>query len=368
MAICLSHGGRTIYSSETPSDDLLVATVDGVVFLTREGERNPWRVRRKALKGHHVIALTIEPTSEIIFATMHDSGVAASEDCGENWEFRNQGIASKNVYCINYSLSGDRVKLYVGTEPAHLYVSEDMGASWRELSSLRSVPSVSKWTFPAPPHDAHVKNIAIDPEDPETIYACVEQGGAFKSVDGGATWKELQGFNDDCHRLLIMPSDPQKLYLPTGYGFYRSADGGETWEELTKRISRIGYPDPLVFNPHKESLMFLAGAEADPFHWMQTRSANPRIARSRDGGETWEVLGRGMPEHLDANFEAMILEAWNGRCTVYTGNTDGEIYASEDEGESWAKVVEGIPALSKTIHHTLLRSDLSFAKQNRAEV
>ena len=114
--------------------------------------------------------------------------------------------------------------------------------------------------------------------------------------------------------------------------------------------------------------MFLAGAEADPFHWMQTRSANPRIARSRDGGETWEVLGRGMPEHLDANFEAMMLEAWNGRCTVYAGNTDGEIYASEDEGESWAKVVEGIPALSKTIHHTLLRSELSFAKQNRAEV
>jgi photosystem II stability/assembly factor-like uncharacterized protein len=368
MAICLSHGGQTIYSSAAPSKDLLVATIDGVIFLGREGQGSTWKVKQKALEGRHIIALAIEPSSETIFATMHNGGVAASEDFGKNWEFRNQGLASENVYCITCSLSGDRVKLYVGTEPAHLYVSEDMGAHWRELSSLRSVPSVSKWTFPAPPHDAHVKNIAIDPSNAATIYACVEQGGLFKSTDSGETWKELQGFNDDCHRLLIRPSDPQQLIMPTGYGFYRSADGGETWEELTERISRIGYPDPLVFNPRQESLMFLAGAEADPFHWMQTKSANPRIARSRDGGSTWELLGRGMPERLDANFEAMTLEAWDGNCTVYAGNTDGDIYASEDEGETWAKVVEGIPALSKTIHYTILGHDLSFAKRDRAQV
>jgi photosystem II stability/assembly factor-like uncharacterized protein len=367
MAICLSHGGQTIYSVPSPSKDLLVATIDGVVFLNRKGQGSPWQVKRKALEGRHIIALTTEPKSGTIFATMHNGGVAASEDFGETWEFRNQGIASENVYCITCSSAGDQVRLYVGTEPAHLYVSEDMGGSWRELSSLRTVPSVSKWTFPAPPHDAHVKNVAVDPSNPDTVYACVEQGGLFKSVDGGETWKELQGFNDDCHRLFIRPSNPKELILPTGYGFYRSFDGGETWEEITERISRIGYPDPLVFNPLQEKLMFLAGAEADPFHWMQTKSANPRIARSRDGGSTWEVLGRGMPEHLDANFEAMTMEAWDGGCTVYAGNTDGEIYATEDEGETWAKVVEGIPALSKTIHYTILGHDLSFEKRERAQ-
>jgi photosystem II stability/assembly factor-like uncharacterized protein len=366
MAICLSHGGQAIYASSSPSNDLLVATIDGVVFLKREGQGSSWQVKRKALEGRHVIALVIEPKSKTVFATMHNGGVAASEDFGETWEFRNQGIASENVYCITCSPSGDRVKLYVGTEPAHLYVSEDMGAHWRELSSLRAVPSVSKWTFPAPPHDAHVKNVAIDPTNWDIVYTCIEQGGLFKSTDGGETWKELQGFNDDCHRLFIRPSNPDQLILPTGYGFYRSADGGETWEEITERISRIGYPDPLVFNPQKENLMFLAGAEADPFHWMETKSANPRIARSRDGGDSWDMLGRGMPEHLDANFEAMTLEAWDGKCTVYAGNTDGDIYASEDEGESWAKVVEGISPLSKTIHYTILGHDLSFAKRERA--
>ncbi|HWP42372.1 MAG TPA: glycosyl hydrolase, partial [Blastocatellia bacterium] len=230
MAICLSHGGTTIYSSDSPSNELLAATVDGVVFLKRDGEKSPWQVSRKGLEGHHIIALLIEPTTDTIFATMHDGGVAASEDFGRTWEFRNEGLASENVYCIARAQAGDKVRLYVGTEPAHLYVSEDMGRHWNELPALRNVPSVSKWTFPAPPHNAHVKNIAIDPKNPDTIYACVEQGGLFKSVDGGASWKELQGFNDDCHRLLILSSDPQKLYLPTGYGFYRSNDGGESWE------------------------------------------------------------------------------------------------------------------------------------------
>jgi photosystem II stability/assembly factor-like uncharacterized protein len=367
MTICISHGGKTIYTSNSPSTEMLVATVDGVVFLKREDASAPWALFRRGLEGHHVVALMIEPTSRTIFASMHDSGVAASEDGGETWEFRNQGLASSNVYCLNYSVSDSKVRLYAGTEPAHLFVSDDWGRNWRELSSLRMVPSVPKWTFPAPPHNAHVKNVAVDPNNPDVLYACVEQGGAFKSTDGGGSWEELHGFNDDCHRMIIMPSDSEKLFLPTGYGFYRSKDGGESWEELTQRVARIGYPDPLVFNPRNEQLMFLAGAEADPFHWMQTKSANPRIARTRDGGETWEILGNGMPQHLNANFEAMILEAWDSSCAIYAANTDGEIYCSEDEGDNWSKIIVGLPAISKTIHYTILRADLSFDKKQRAE-
>jgi photosystem II stability/assembly factor-like uncharacterized protein len=368
MTICLSHGGTTVFSSDAPSNDLLVATVDGVVFLKRDGAGSPWKVARKAFAGHHVIALMIEPISGTLFATTHDAGVAASKDFGQTWEFRNQGLISDNVYSITYGRSGDQVRLYAGTEPAHLFVSEDLGAHWRELPALRSVPSVPKWTFPAPPHDAHVINITVDPKDPQVIYACVEQGGLLKSVDGGASWKELEGFNDDCHRLLVLSSNTNRMYLPTGYGFYRSNDGGENWENISQRISRIGYPDPMVIHPRNENLMFVTGGEADPYHWMQTKSANPRIARSRDGGDTWEVLGKGMPERLDASFEAMALEAWDTGYAVYAGNTDGDIYCSDDEGESWSKIIEGIPAVSKTIHYTILRADLSFEKHQRPGV
>ena len=46
--------------------------------------------------------------------------------------------------------------------------------------------------FPMPPHVAHAKTIAVDPRDPKTIYVGVEQGGFFKTVDGGQNWRELE--------------------------------------------------------------------------------------------------------------------------------------------------------------------------------
>jgi hypothetical protein len=151
------------------------------------------------------------------------------------------------------------------------------------------------------------------------------------------------------------------MYVPTGFGLFRSSDGGETMENISEKIARIGYPDPLVIHPKNEKLMFVAGAHNNPGTWIQSKSANPRIARSRDGGESWEVLGRGMPDNLKPNFEAMTLEAHNGSSTLLAGNTDGEIYCSEDEGETWSKAVEGLPPISKWGHYLLLH----FANQQR---
>lgn len=72
-----------------------------------------------------------------------------------------------------------------------------------------------------------------------------------------------------------------------------------------------------------------------------------------------------MPERLDASFEAMTLEAWDGSCELYIGNTLGEIYFSADEGESWTKIVEGIPSISKTIHYAILHLDLATEKDRQ---
>ena len=164
------------------------------------------------------------------------------------------------------------------------------------------------------------------------------RGGLLRSVDGGSSWEELHGFHEDVHRLVIRASDPKVMYLVSGYGFYRSRDAGETWEDILNKIPRIGYPDPFASHPKKKDLLFVAGAKDDPGVWMETKSAHPAIARSRDGGNSWEDLGRDTLEHLKASFEAMTLEAWDGSSALYVGNTEGEIYCSEDEGESWVKI------------------------------
>ncbi len=367
MTICLSHGGPAIYKSDSPSNRLLIATIKGVAFLERAESGAPWREVHRALEGFHVVGLAREPKSGAIIATMHDGGLSISEDDGKNWENRSEGIVSDNVYCVTYAHENGSVRLYAGTEPAHLYASEDMGRSWRELSALRDVPSVAGWTFPAPPHDAHVINVTVHPHDPKTVYACVEQGGLFKSTDRGETWRELQGFNDDVHRCLILEKAPDRMFLPTGYGFYRTDNAGDQWTDLSDRIKPIGYPDPMVINPLNEDVMFVVGGDADPFHWMESKSANPRVLRTRDGGENWQIVDQGMPARFDSSFEAMAIEAWPGGSSIYAANTDGELWSTDNEGESWQKTASGLSPISKTIHHTILQQDLSFDKKERPQ-
>src|SRR5438552_803428 len=82
-----------------------------------------------------------------------------SEDNGKTFEERDNGMATKDIYGVNCVQAGGELRVYAGTEPAHLYVSKDKGHSWAELPQILNQPSREKWTFPAPPHEAHVKNI-----------------------------------------------------------------------------------------------------------------------------------------------------------------------------------------------------------------
>lgn len=86
--------------------------------------------------------------------------------------------------------------MYAGTEPAHLLYSDDLGLHWTEQLSLQSLPSVPHWTFPAPPFQAHVKHINFAPNDPSTIYACIEVGALLRSRDSGETWEDLHTLFD----------------------------------------------------------------------------------------------------------------------------------------------------------------------------
>lgn len=365
MAICLSLGGTTTYHSRSVTDEVLVGTVSGVSIIQRDGT-NQWRVSGKSLAGCHIHSLVMEPSSGLIFAGVHKGAVYASADFGRNWELRDHGLTQKNVYCLNFASVDGKVKLYAGTEPAHLFESDDLGKSWRELDSLRSVPSVSNWTFPAPPHQGHVKNVAFDPHDGKTIYACVEQGGLFKSKNSGSSWEEMHGFDvdlpfempegsapDDLHRILIRPSDPKCLYICGGFGLCCTRDGGQRWEHLTTPAMRIGYPDALLIHPHHEELMFMAGAVNNPRFWRETHDADATIARSRDGGDTWKILHQGLPTHMRAHVPAMAMIISNGTFELFAGTTDGEIFYSNDEGDEWTKIIDVSP-ISKAGHYIML--------------
>jgi photosystem II stability/assembly factor-like uncharacterized protein len=269
-----------------------------------------------------------------------------------------RGLTQEHVFTLAAVERDGQTLLFAGTEPAHLFQSGDYGETWTELPSLRDVPDTDRWMFPAPPHIAHVKDVTFDPRDSRTMYVSVEQGALLKSTDAGQTWRELKEYSKpddfvyrDLHRLLLRPSNPDEMYFTGGAGLYYSADGGETWEHLTDHRMRIGYPDGLLFSPVDDRVLYMAGASNDPGTWRQTHVANAAIGRSRDGGRTWEVLGNGLPAQIDGNVEALSMAVWPGGFAIFAGTTDGDVFASEDGGDTWARIASGLAPVSKGGHY-----------------
>ena len=352
MAIGLSHGGSTLYSSPSPSQEVLVGTREGVVTIERETSGSEWRVKHRALTDKHISAIIKEPESGLTFAGAFHGSVHASADDGKTWEPRNNGLTETDVYSLAARRVNGRVRLFAGTEPAHLFTSDDLGLHWSEVPSLRSVPSVPKWSFPAPPHIGHVKHINFDPDNPTTMYASVEVGGLLKSTDAGEHWEEFPSLYEDVHRLMIHPSNPRFLYAVTGRGLYVSPDAGANWEQWTRREDEIGgYPDGFVFRPSDPKLIFMTAAHDAPGTWRTTHFAGARISRSTDGGRSWEILRNGLPDRLQASIEAFCLEEAGDASSIFAATTSGEIFCSEDLGEHWNKIISGLPPISKAGHY-----------------
>ncbi len=364
MYICLSPGGQSLTTGETAKDKLLVGTVNGIFSFVKNN--GGWSQQGNVLSDQHISAVIFEPSSQTLFAGSYNGAIFASCDASGSWEQRNKGIVDKEIYSLASQLIGGRPRIYAGTQPAHLYYSDDLGKSWTELPGLRQVPGVEKWTFPGPPHQAHAKSISFHPSDPDIIHVAVEVGGFLRSTDGGKTWKVVEGVNPDAHRVLIPQSDPSKVYgtAPTtncgpevAAGFCVSSDGGESWTSMTPRDFRIGYVDPFFVHPKNPKLLFVAGAKTGPGTWRKLHTADARVARSRDGGKSWDILGNGLPDHIRANIEGMAMDVWNGGYALFAGTTDGDVFYSDNEGENWQTIIKGIGPVSKSHHHHNLALD-----------
>jgi photosystem II stability/assembly factor-like uncharacterized protein len=350
MAIGLSHGGTTIYSSPSPSNEVLIGTREGVVTIARSASE--WKVVHRAITDKHISAIMKEPESGLTFAGAFHGSVHVSADDGKTWEARGNGMTENNVYSLAAKRVNGRMRVFTGTEPAHLFASDDLGVSWKEIPSLRSVPSVPKWSFPAPPHIGHVKHINFDPENPSTIYASVEVGGLLRSTDAGERWEEFPELYEDVHRLMIHPSNAKFLYAVTGRGLYTSADAGKNWEQWTRREDEIGgYPDGFVFRPSDPKVILMTAAHDAPGTWRTTHFAGARISRSKDGGRSWEILRNGLPDRLQASIEAFCLEEAGNSTAIFAATTSGDVLCSENLGDSWQKIVSGLPPISKAGHY-----------------
>jgi photosystem II stability/assembly factor-like uncharacterized protein len=335
----------------------------GINLLERAGPGAPWIDRGRTLDGHHCSSLMVEPRQGGVFAGMHSGGLYFSADGGETWEKRDRGVTISHVFSLGCAHHANATVLYAGTEPASLFRSDDYGQSWTELPGVKETAGREKWSFPSPPHLAHVKTMTIDPRDPNVIYVGVEQGDLLKTTDGGATWRVLDDYSKpddwtyrDIHLVVVHPANSAELYMTTGMGLYRSPDAGETWKLVVDNSFCIGYPDHLIVSPRDGDTMFMAGAGENPGVWQKSHHAATTIVRTRDRGKSWTDASKGLPENRRANVEAMSLATHPGGFTMFAGTTDGDVFASDNEAESWTSIAHGLAPVTKGNHYRALQT------------
>src|SRR5579875_3784073 len=137
MAIALAHGGDTIFSSGSQSQDVLVGTREGIVTIQRNAAGPGWHVAQRALTDRHISAIAFDPESGTVFAGAFKGGLFASTDGGRTWTERSEGLTENDIYSLAVAKVDGKTRVYAGSEPARLFVSDDLGGHWSELPALR---------------------------------------------------------------------------------------------------------------------------------------------------------------------------------------------------------------------------------------
>jgi photosystem II stability/assembly factor-like uncharacterized protein len=338
---------------------MVIGTVDGIVLLERAAQGlqpHAWKIKHRALGGCSVSAVTASEDGTLYAAT-HGFGAARSDDGGLTWSWVLDGLDHMDLWSARAGTLKGREVVCVGALPAHLYISENCGKTWRELPALRNAPSVGKWCFPPPPRIGHVKDIVFDGD---RLLVGIEIGALLVSQDFGESFAELVVDPDpvecDIHRVLVHPDRPHRLIVANGIvGVMSSDDDGATWRK-NPMPPHADYPDAIVVHPDEPDTVFLTAGVGWPSHWYEIGKARGKIARSRDGGNTWQRLLGGLPNGQRALFSALTIEAWPGGCALYAVDTDGELFESTDEGDTWTIIAE-VPPVSKGEFYRALARD-----------
>jgi photosystem II stability/assembly factor-like uncharacterized protein len=246
-------------------------------------------------------------------------GEARSASESERGGTTREQLPREEVYSVLGDPAGER--LYAGTHPAHLYVSEDAGKTWRELDGFQDLPSRDEWHTPRHRDEAHVRALRAHPDAPGRVIAGVEVGGVHVSDDKGETWTERkQGVHDDIHHVLVL--GPDEYVASTGNGLYRTRDAGENWTRLDESLDQRYFREAFVH----DDVLYVAAAQSSPGTWQGQDGADAALFESPDGGDSFEALDYpGRPEE--------VVLAWTTH--------DGEVVAGTNDGRIAVRDVDG---------------------------
>jgi len=280
------------------------------------------------------------------------AGLYRSDDGGSTW-----GPAALETHEI-WQIRAGANELLVGTQPAGLFRSRDMGRHFEPVESFNEAPEAAEWCVPVEPRlPGRARALIVDQHDPRRMWVGVEVGGIMQSDDGGDSWSlVLPGENPDIHMLFAHPARTGVLFVSTGYGrlngiaemkegnagVFRSEDGGNTWEYawhgITPRYSR-----PMCIDARPPYSLTVASAPTAFSSYRDEGGAGAMLFRSDDEGHSWRSICDRAHTPSAANFHGLAVDPDNPG-GVLVGTDTGEVWQVGADA-SWQRLAEGMPAV-----------------------
>ncbi len=348
---------------------LMIGTRKGAFLAFSDPGRKTWEITGPIFKGVQVDHVAYAPdVGGAIVVTGTSAwwgpGLQISTDLGKTWQERSgirfaedRGHAVERVWMTTQgpTATGETV-LYAGVAPAALFRSGDGGETWEEIRTLKDHDSRSKWTPGA--GGLMVHSLCPHPTNPARLFVGISVAGAFRTDDGGETWTpKNRGVRADfqpekfpevgvcVHHMEMHPANPDILYQQNHCGVYRTENAGDDWIDISDGLpSRFGFPFAVL--PHNGDTVYVCPAESDQYRLMTDGAF--RIYRSRNRGDSWELLTQGLPQenaHQLVLRHAMATDRLDP-AGVYVGTQGGQLLASRDEGDHWDVLFNWLPPIT----------------------
>jgi len=304
-------------------------------------------------------------------AAQQGTAQVVSEDLLTAFEYRSIGPTRQSGRFIDFAVpSQEPFTFYAATASGHLWKTTNAGITFEPLFENEGVYSIG--------------DITVAPSDPDILYLGSGEGnnsrssywgdGVYKSTDAGETWTNV-GLPESHHigRIVVHPTNPNVLYVAAlGHlysenperGLYKSTNGGQSWDQVLAPVvegKTIGVVDVAMSPDDPNTLIATTYDKVRVPYSFDLGGPGSRVYRSTNGGDDWEMLTNGLPQGMlgrigvdifdldgdimyvtieNANKEGMSDEDRYAELMGHQasgGMIGGEIYRSNDGGDSWAK-------------------------------
>jgi photosystem II stability/assembly factor-like uncharacterized protein len=369
-------------AAESGAVTLLIGTRKGAFTLKSDRTRRTWTLSAPIFLGHiihHVVGDPRDRRTILLAASTGHLGptLFRSTDGGKTWKEsptppafpksseHDKGRSVNHTFWLTPCHANEPNAWYAGTSPQGLFRSDDGGVTWRPFSYINDDPQYREWmgtVQDGTPDGPKLHSINVDPRNPEHLYFAMSGGGVHESVNGGKSFTTLvkglevvEGFDPatvtfhDPHCIRLCPSNPDRLYQQNHCGIYRLDRPSNTWLRIGKNMPRkvgdIGFP--MVVHPRDADRAWVFPMDGTTVWPRVSPEGKPAAYITRNAGNSWTRQDKGFPRSKawwTVKRQAMTRDA-HEPLGLYLGTTQGEIWASRNEGAAWTCIARHLPEI-----------------------